>query len=105
MKHLQHLSPGARKALAAALIIAAVYPAPINLALHYATGIALAIAAVLLLRVHPAGSHKTLTAVRIHPMVATAITGHKQPQPAPARSYKHAPSSGPQVPVQNPTTN
>lgn len=96
MKHFKQLPPGARKAVIALAIIAVAYPAPIGLLVQHIAALGLAIAAILLLRIHPAGSHKALTAARVHHDVASVITGHKPTQAPP---IKHAPATGPQIPV------
>lgn len=105
MKHLSKLSPATRNLLAALVILAVLYPALTAAAIHgaayCATWIGTAAAAILIARISPEKTHDKLHRAT-GTTVATWITGHKpedETESQPARSYKHAPSSVPEVPV------
>lgn len=103
---MKHLNPAARKALAALVILTVLYPALTAAAIHgaayCATWIGTAAAAILIARISPEKTHDKLHRAT-GTTIASLITGHKpetEPEPKPARSYKHAPiSSSPEVPV------
>lgn len=99
MKHLRQLSPGARKALIVVILLAYACPGPVGAVLQHIAALGVTVAAILALRIHPAGTHKTLTAVRVHHGLASLLTGHKPAAPAPEPTRAHAPVTGPQIPV------
>lgn len=103
MKTWNQLTPRGRKVAIALGLIAAFAPTPIGIALQHIAAVAIVTAAILLLRSHPSGSHRTLTAARVPSGIATAVTGHTPPAPAPDRTVAHAPVNGPAIPLNNPT--